>query len=115
MTKCPLCQSQLISTQPAPKSMRCPNSYKGDGHLFEFLCYEDGTEYHGEVHHYTYNLLGWQINFWPPNPKYPESKPHLVIRYAKHLNDIIYAGPTKKDFSDVAQVKDYLKLLNLFS
>src|ERR1700681_891939 len=97
MTECPLCQATLVLTQqpPAPVNMLCPNSYKGDRHLFEFLCYETG-----EIHHYQYNLLSWHVTYWPPNPNYKDSKPHVAIRYNKFPGTLIYAGSATRDFMD---------------
>jgi hypothetical protein len=112
VTICPLCQSPLYLTQlpPAPKAMACQQSQRGNGHLFEFLCYETG-----QIHHYKYNLLCWQITYWPPNPNYYTSKPHVVIRYLNYPNNVLYAGSTTKDFIDIPKITDYLKLLTVFS
>jgi len=109
---CPFCQAELIDTQPSPKSMRCPNSYRGNNHIFEFLCYGDDIN---EVHHYTYNAYGWHVDFWPPNPNYPDSKNHVVVRSANDYNKILYSGKTDKDFTDFSKITEYLKLLSVFS
>jgi hypothetical protein len=95
--------------QPAPNWMQCPQSNRGNGHLFEFLCHETG-----KIHHYKYNLLGLQVTYWPIDPKYNDSKQHVVIT-SIHPYKTIYAGSTTRNFIDFPQVTDYLKLLSVFS
>jgi hypothetical protein len=76
------------------------------------LCYGDDIN---EVHHYTYKLYGWQIDFWPPNPNYPDSKRHLIIRFANNYNRVLYAGPTDRDWVDFPKINEHIKMLALFS
>lgn len=104
MTHCPICQSALVPTQSNPIVMRCPKSYQGNGHLFEFLCWDNGN-----IHHYKYNLSGWEVTYWPH-----EALPYVIIRYIENYK-VLHAGFAKKNFVDFPAIGEYLKMLAVFS
>ncbi len=109
ITTCPLCLHPMAQIQDKPVAKVCTNSYKGNGHIFEYLCYDDDT-----IHHYRYNLMGWQVTYWP-NLRYDYDKPYVMIRSAKDYEKVIYSGAATKNFMDFPAITDYLKLLSTFS